>query len=74
MTSCTYLASTVATLKSPRCTSPDGRQKAPTSQEGGFIVLNPHDGNCCVLRLDGQAATALYHLLGEWLVYEPVDD
>jgi hypothetical protein len=43
------------------------------TKEGGFIVLNPHVGNCCVLRLDEQAATALYHLLGEWLGYEPVE-
>ena len=35
------------------------------TKEGGFIVLNPHVGNCCVLRLDEQVATALYHLLGE---------
>ncbi len=34
------------------------------TKEGGFIVLNPHLGNCCVLRLDEQVATALYHLLG----------
>ncbi|MCA1696128.1 MAG: hypothetical protein LC749_16175, partial [Actinobacteria bacterium] len=27
------------------------------TKEGGFIVLNPHVGNCCVLRLDEQAAT-----------------
>jgi hypothetical protein len=44
------------------------------TKEGGFIVLNPHAANCCVLRLDEQVATALYHLLGEWLGYEPVDD
>ncbi|MGH4009791.1 MAG: hypothetical protein ACRDTH_16855 [Pseudonocardiaceae bacterium] len=43
------------------------------TKEGGFIVLNPHVGNCCMLRLDEQAATALYHLLGEWLGYEPVE-
>jgi hypothetical protein len=42
------------------------------TKEGGFIVLNPHMGNCCVMQLDGQVATALYHLLGEWLGYEPV--
>ncbi|MGH3697161.1 MAG: hypothetical protein ACRDRX_24795, partial [Pseudonocardiaceae bacterium] len=28
------------------------------TKEGGFIVLNPHVGNCCVLRLDEQVATA----------------
>lgn len=44
------------------------------TKEGEFIVLNPHLGNCCVLRLDEQAATALYHLFGQWLGYEPVDD
>ena len=37
------------------------------TKEGGFIVLNPHIGNCCVLRLNEQVATALYQLLGEWL-------
>ncbi len=43
------------------------------TKEGGYIVLNPHVGNCCVLRLDEQIATALYHLLGEWLGHEPRD-
>jgi hypothetical protein len=43
------------------------------TKEGGFIVLNPHVVNCCVLRLDEQVATALYHLFGEWLGYEPVN-
>jgi hypothetical protein len=38
---------------------------------GAFVVLNPHIGNRCVLRLDEQAATALYHRLGEWLGFEP---
>ncbi len=42
------------------------------TKEGGFIVLNPHAGNCCVLRLDEHAATAMYHLFGEWLGFEPV--
>ncbi len=37
-------------------------------------MLNPHLGNCCLLRLDEQIATALYHLLGEWLGYEPPED
>lgn len=37
------------------------------TKEGGVIVLNPHIGNCCVLRLDEHIATALHHLLGEWL-------
>lgn len=44
------------------------------TKEGGCIVLNPHLSNCCVLRLDEQTATALYHLFGQWLGYEPVDD
>jgi hypothetical protein len=44
------------------------------TKEGGFIVLNPHLGNCCVLRLNEQVATELYHLFGEWLGYEPVND
>ncbi len=43
------------------------------TKEGGFIVLNPHLGNCCVLRLDEQTATTLYHLFGEWLGYEPIN-
>jgi hypothetical protein len=43
------------------------------TKEGGFIVLNPHLGNCCVLRLDEQVATALYHLFGEWLGYGAAD-
>ncbi|MDQ2883308.1 MAG: hypothetical protein M3Y48_19605 [Actinomycetota bacterium] len=42
------------------------------TKEGGFIVLNPHVGNCCVLWLDEDAATAMYHLFGEWLGFEPV--
>lgn len=37
------------------------------TKENGDIVLNPHLANCCVLRLDGQAATALHGILGEWL-------
>jgi len=41
------------------------------TKEDEFIVLNPHVGNCCVLRLDEQGASALYHLLGEWLGFEP---
>jgi hypothetical protein len=41
------------------------------TKEDGFIVLNPHVGNCCMLWLDEQVATALYHLLGEWLGLEP---
>jgi hypothetical protein len=35
--------------------------------EDGAIVLNPHLANCCVLRLNYQAATALRNVLGEWL-------
>ncbi len=37
------------------------------TKENGVIVLNPHLANCCVLRLDEQAATALHKVLGEWL-------
>lgn len=37
------------------------------TKEDGAIVLNPHAGNCCLLRLDEQAATALHGTLGEWL-------
>lgn len=37
------------------------------TRESGVIVLNPHLANCCVLRLDEQAATTLRDTLGEWL-------
>ena len=37
------------------------------TKENGTIVLNPHAANCCVLRLDEQAARALLGILGEWL-------
>ena len=37
------------------------------TKEDGIIVLNPHAANCCVLRLDEQAAIALHGTLGEWL-------
>jgi hypothetical protein len=37
------------------------------TKEDGVIVLNPHIANCCVLRLDEQAATALLNILAEWL-------
>lgn len=37
------------------------------TKEDGVIVLNPHAADCCVLRLDEQAATALHSTLGEWL-------
>lgn len=37
------------------------------TKEGGVIVLNPHVANCCVLRLDEQAARMLHDVLGEWL-------
>jgi hypothetical protein len=37
------------------------------TKENGIIVLNPHVANCCVLRLDEQAARALQGILGEWL-------
>ena len=37
------------------------------TKQDGIIVLNPHVANCCVLRLDEQAARALLGILGEWL-------
>jgi len=37
------------------------------TKEDGIIVLNPHVANCCVLKLDEQAATALHGILTEWL-------
>jgi hypothetical protein len=37
------------------------------TKEDGVIVVNPHVANCCVLRLDEQAARALHGILGEWL-------
>jgi hypothetical protein len=37
------------------------------TRENGIIVLNPHQANCCVLRLDEQAATSPHDILGEWL-------
>jgi hypothetical protein len=37
------------------------------TKENGVIVLNPHLANCCVLRLNEQAARALHGILGEWL-------
>jgi hypothetical protein len=37
------------------------------TKENGTIVLNPHVANCCVLRLDEQAARALLDILAEWL-------
>jgi hypothetical protein len=37
------------------------------TKEDAAIVLNPHLANCCVLRLDEQAATDLHNVLGEWL-------
>lgn len=37
------------------------------TKENAIIVLNPHIANCCVLRLDEQAATALLDILREWL-------
>jgi len=37
------------------------------TKEGGFIVLNPHLANCCVLRLDEQTARTLHGIFGEWL-------
>ena len=37
------------------------------AKENGTIVLNSHVANCCVIRLDEQAARALLGILGEWL-------
>lgn len=37
------------------------------TKEDGIIVLNPHVANCCVLKMDEQAATALHGILTEWL-------
>ncbi len=37
------------------------------TKEDGVIVLNPHLANCCVLRMDEQAARALHGIFGEWL-------
>ncbi|MGH3807070.1 MAG: hypothetical protein ACRDRU_10640 [Pseudonocardiaceae bacterium] len=37
------------------------------TKQDGIIVLNPHLANCCVLRLDEQAARTLLSILGEWL-------
>jgi hypothetical protein len=37
------------------------------TKEDGVIVLNPHAANCCVLRLEKPAATALHAIIGEWL-------
>jgi hypothetical protein len=45
----------------------DGFTNLLVTKEDGVIVLNPHIANCCVLRLDEQAATALLDILGKWL-------
>jgi hypothetical protein len=37
------------------------------TKEDDVIVLNPHLANCCVLRLDEPAATALLDILARWL-------
>jgi hypothetical protein len=37
------------------------------TRENGVIVLNPHIANCCMLRLNHQAATSLRNILDEWL-------
>ena len=36
------------------------------TRQDGAIVLDPQVANCCVLRLDEQAAQALLDILGEW--------
>jgi hypothetical protein len=38
-----------------------------TKESDGTIVLDPHVANCCVLRLDYAAATAVFDTLGKWL-------
>ncbi len=38
-----------------------------TKESDGTIVLDPHVANCCVLRLDYAAATAVFDTLGTWL-------
>ena len=38
-----------------------------TKEDDGIIVLDPHVANCCVLRLDEEAATAIFNTLGQWL-------
>lgn len=37
------------------------------TKENGCIVLNPHLENCCVLRIEEQAARTLHNIFGEWL-------
>lgn len=32
-----------------------------------MFVLNPHLANCCVLRMDEQAARTLHGIFGDWL-------
>jgi hypothetical protein len=37
------------------------------TKEDKVIMLNPHAANCCVLRLDKQAASTLQGIPAEWL-------
>lgn len=36
-------------------------------REGDRIVLDGHADECCVIALEGPAATRLFNILGEWL-------
>lgn len=38
-----------------------------TKESDGTIVLDPHVDKCCVLRLDEEAATAVFETFAEWL-------
>lgn len=38
-----------------------------TKENDGTNVFDPHVDQCCVLRLDERAATAVFDTLGEWL-------
>jgi len=44
-----------------------------TKESDGTIVFDPHVARCCVLKLDEQAATAVFDTLGEWLGWPGVD-
>lgn len=40
---------------------------------GGRFVFDPHVDQCCVLRLDERAATAVFDTLGKWLGWPGTD-
>jgi len=44
-----------------------------TKENDGTIVFDPHVDQCCVLRLDERAATAVFDTLGEWLGWPGAD-